>query len=87
MVRARGLAPFFTEVHGSPPFKPEIIEGILSRHALEAGRCLFFGDALTDQRAAAETGLRFQGVEPPGETHPFGADAPVMRELTLPSFS
>lgn len=86
VIRERGLARFFAEVHGSPPLKPQIIRDLLQRHALGASRCLFFGDALTDLNAAQETGLRFCGVEPPGEKHPFGPEIPVLRKIALPDF-
>jgi phosphoglycolate phosphatase-like HAD superfamily hydrolase len=84
IIDARDLRRYFTEVHGSPRLKPVIIADLLQRHALEPSRCLFMGDAPTDYRAAREMGLRFLGVEPPGEKHLFPAKTPLVRHVSIP---
>ncbi len=61
IVRERGVEDCFTEVHGSPPGKEEILRGILDRHRLAPGEVLMVGDGLSDYRAAAATGVRFAG--------------------------
>ena len=66
IVERKGLQPYFTEVHGSPRAKTEIIKSVLGRHGYTPERCLFIGDALADCRAACNTGLRFLGVVPEG---------------------
>jgi phosphoglycolate phosphatase-like HAD superfamily hydrolase len=82
IVARRGLDGAFAEVHGSPPEKPPIILGILARYAFVPDEVLFIGDALTDYRAAAETGLSFLGRVPPGGVNPFPPGVPVIPDLT-----
>jgi phosphoglycolate phosphatase-like HAD superfamily hydrolase len=59
IVRRRGLAPSFREVHGTPREKPAILRDILRRHAWSCEQILFVGDGLTDHNAARETGVAF----------------------------
>lgn len=63
IVRLREIEQYFSEVHGSPEVKENIIRGILARHDLAPGDVLFVGDAMTDYRAAHATGLAFIGVQ------------------------
>ncbi|MDX1502284.1 MAG: HAD hydrolase-like protein [Thermoanaerobaculia bacterium] len=70
IVDRRSLRPLFTEVHGSPPEKPEIVAGIVERHGLDRRRVWLVGDGLSDQAAAAEAGVRFVAREAPGEPAP-----------------
>ncbi len=62
IVRLRGLERYFTETHGSPEVKENIIRSILARHQFAPSDVVFVGDAMTDYRAAQATGLRFIGV-------------------------
>jgi phosphoglycolate phosphatase-like HAD superfamily hydrolase len=81
IVSRRGLARAFTEVHGSPPEKPPIIRDILSRYGLTPADVVFVGDAMTDWRAAQETGIRFIGRVRESMANPFPPDVPVVPHL------
>ena len=59
IVRARGLAKYFKEIHGSPRKKDEIINGILSDHDLRPEQTVFVGDAESDLKASQATGVYF----------------------------
>ncbi|MCL2459369.1 MAG: HAD hydrolase-like protein [Desulfobulbus sp.] len=83
IVVRKGLASFFTEVHGSPQAKPAIIADILDRHSFSPGRCLFVGDALADYRAAKARGLHFLGIVPPGKHSIFPAHTPTSSRVAL----
>ncbi len=81
IVQARGLAPLFAGVFGSPRGKPEIIAGILER-GLAADAAVCVGDALSDYRAASANGVAFVGRVPGGEPDPFtGLGVPTVRDL------
>jgi HAD superfamily hydrolase (TIGR01509 family) len=82
IVRHRGLDAFFTEVHGTPRGKPEIVGDILARHAYAPEQCVFVGDAPTDFAAAQECGLRFVGVVPHGGVNPFPPGTIAVPDLT-----
>lgn len=59
----RGVGVFFDEVRGAPPGKPEIICELLKGSGILPNESIFIGDALSDQRAAEETGLHFIAVQ------------------------
>jgi beta-phosphoglucomutase len=81
IVQARGLAPLFTGVFGSPRGKPEIIAGILEQ-GLPAAAALCVGDALSDYRAAQANKVAFVGRVPAGEADPFaGLGVPTVQDL------
>ncbi|MCU0838706.1 MAG: HAD hydrolase-like protein [Rhodospirillales bacterium] len=82
IVARRGLTDMFTEVHGSPREKPPIIRDLLARYGLAPAAVLFIGDALTDWRAAKETGVRFVGRAADGAENPFPAGVTVIADLT-----
>lgn len=79
IVRERGLAPYFTEVHGAPATKEGILRGVLARHGLAPGEVLVVGDGLSDYRAAAATGVRFAGRARDGRFD--GLGVPVIDDL------
>ena len=83
IVERKGLSPYFTEVHGSPRSKTEIITDIIDRLQYRPDHCLFIGDALADYRAATATGLHFLGIVPEGQTSIFPAGVPTASEVTL----
>lgn len=56
------LRPYFARVCGAPGSKERHLEELLREFRLEAGRCLFVGDAIKDQEAAAAAGVPFAGV-------------------------
>lgn len=62
IVETRKLAPYFTEVHGSPRKKKHIIKDVCNRYGFEPIRCLFIGDAMTDYEAAIAAGTHFLGI-------------------------
>jgi beta-phosphoglucomutase-like phosphatase (HAD superfamily) len=64
IVKRRGWSGYFGEVMGAPRSKRENLEILLGRHQLMPGRCLFFGDADSDYRAAQACGVHFLGILP-----------------------
>jgi HAD superfamily hydrolase (TIGR01549 family) len=72
IVRRRGLEGFFKEVLGSSASKTENLKRLLGKYALESAKCIFFGDAESDYRAAKECGVEFIGILP-------GTDAPLLK--------
>lgn len=83
IVARKGLQPYFTEVHGSPRSKVEVIDDIMARFQYIPDHCLFIGDALADYRAATATGLKFLGIVPEGQTSIFPEGVPTASEVTL----
>lgn len=58
----RGLADWFTDVYGCPPWtKPNALRSVLARESASPGEALLIGDSAGDQRAALETGVNFLG--------------------------
>lgn len=82
IVSARGWERYFSKVHGSPRLKEEIINNILTHHALSAQNAVFIGDAMTDYDAAIATGLAFIGVKRKGEVSPFPVGTIEIEDLT-----
>lgn len=64
IVRRRGWSEYFEEVKGAPQSKKENLANLLARHRLMPARCLFFGDAESDYRAAQACGVPFLGILP-----------------------
>jgi beta-phosphoglucomutase-like phosphatase (HAD superfamily) len=64
IVRRRGWSEYFKEVMGAPRSKKENLANLLGRHRLMPARCLFFGDAESDYRAAQACGVHFLGILP-----------------------
>jgi phosphoglycolate phosphatase-like HAD superfamily hydrolase len=56
------LGRFFIRVCGTPGGKAEHLGRMLGEFGLSAGRCLYAGDAIKDQEAAAAVGMPFVGV-------------------------
>lgn len=71
LVAARGLAPFVRAAYGSPRRKADGLALIVADARCRPGEVLFVGDAVSDQQAAREAGVRFVGRIPPGEPSPF----------------
>ena len=82
VIAGRRMMPYFTSVHGSPPYKAPIVEGLLAKHGIAAGRALFVGDAMTDYHAARATGLAFLGRVAPGRPDPFPEGTRTVPDLT-----
>ena len=83
IVARKGLQPYFTEVHGSPRLKTEIVREIIGRHHYTPEKCLFIGDAVADYRAANDTGLRFLGITPEGQKSLFPEETPTASKVML----
>lgn len=63
IIERREMSGYFQKVLGSPIKKPDHIRNILTEFRFNPECCAFVGDALTDLRAADETGLHFIGVQ------------------------
>ena len=81
VVDARNLRQYFTEVHGSPPGKPETVRSILTRHNLAVRDVTLIGDAPLDQEAARATGIEFIGRVVLGQPSPFPPGTHTIRDL------
>jgi phosphoglycolate phosphatase-like HAD superfamily hydrolase len=56
------LGIYFRSVLGSPGSKSQHLETLLKEFRLDPASCLFVGDAVKDQEAAAALGIPFAGV-------------------------
>ena len=65
IIEQRGLAPYFTEVWGTPALKADILSSILSRHEIPRDEVVFIGDGESDYSAAKQTGIPFIGRDCP----------------------
>lgn len=83
IVRRRGLAELFDEVHGSPRAKPAICADLLERHGLGPNEAVLVGDGLSDYRAAEAVGIRFVLRETEAQRELFdGVSVPRIPDLT-----
>lgn len=80
IARAKGLAPFFRTLRGSPRSKPAIVREILAAEGHAPERCLFVGDAMSDYDCARECSLAFLG-RAEGMAHPFPDGTDVVGDL------
>lgn len=71
IIRERGLSRYFLEVHGSPRKKGQIVLEIQKRHGYRLSNCIFLGDAMSDYKAAEETGVPFLGIVSSRQSNPF----------------
>jgi len=67
----RGLKDYFREILGSSRSKQENVRVLMEKYGLKPARCLFFGDAEGDYRAAKVCEVDFIGIVP-------GPDAPLL---------
>jgi HAD superfamily hydrolase (TIGR01549 family) len=81
IIERRRLAPFFTEVHGSPEEKEEILAGLIVRHRWAARQLIVVGDALSDYEAAAHVGAEFVGRVPAGTATPFPPATRIVADI------
>jgi phosphoglycolate phosphatase len=63
------LGGYFRQVCGTPGSKPGHLSRLVREAGAEAAHCLYVGDAVKDQEAALEAGMRFAGVD--NGDHPF----------------
>lgn len=61
IVEGRELGGFFKDIYGTPMKKEEIVEHICGKAGYQRDEMCFVGDALTDKKAAENTGLLFVG--------------------------
>ncbi|MEM6909363.1 MAG: HAD-IA family hydrolase [Pseudomonadota bacterium] len=80
IVDRKGLRPFFVTARGAPEKKAPIVRDIMTHDRLEAKRCLFVGDAMTDYECAKECGLDFIGCAQP-QDDPFPQGTYVLERL------
>lgn len=74
IVARRGWSQYFLEVTGAPGSKRENLAFLLKKYNYDPKRCLFFGDAVADFKAAESCGVCFLGIVP-------GADAPLLQAI------
>jgi beta-phosphoglucomutase-like phosphatase (HAD superfamily) len=63
IIERRGMGYLFKGLFGSPTIKSTIIQNIISEVGCTKDDCLFFGDALTDYKAACDSNVRFIGIK------------------------
>ncbi len=71
IVVEKGIATHFKGVMGSSQPKPVRVRQVLDAENIEPDELLFVGDAMSDWRAARETGAVFVGRVPAGEASHF----------------
>lgn len=59
VLSAKGLAPYFRKIRGSPTPKKEIVADLVDGYDLDPPRSLFFGDSRLDFEIASEHGFPF----------------------------
>lgn len=69
IVDRRALGPYFKEVLGAPLTKETNLSFVLDKYSLEPDRCLFFGDAESDYKAAQIHAVNFLAILPGPEAH------------------
>jgi beta-phosphoglucomutase-like phosphatase (HAD superfamily) len=64
IVQRRGIKDYFSDIRGSSASKRRHIASLADKYGLHTERCLFFGDAESDYRAAEAHGMPFIGIVP-----------------------
>lgn len=59
ITKKREVNQWFTEVHGTPKGKVDIILDIMERYGYKKNEVVFVGDAESDRKAAVKTGIHF----------------------------
>jgi phosphoglycolate phosphatase-like HAD superfamily hydrolase len=72
IVRRRGLEIFLREALGSSASKTENLKRLLDKYRFNPAKCIFFGDAESDYRAAKNCGVEFIAILP-------GPDSPLLK--------
>lgn len=62
IVDRRGLKSFFKEVVGSPKTKEENLEKLMQKYGVQGSSSIFFGDAMSDYKAAVRHHIDFVAV-------------------------
>ena len=63
IIERRKMSGYFQKILGSPTKKPAHISNLLAEYRFDPGNCVFVGDALTDFKAAGDTGVAFIGIQ------------------------
>jgi len=63
IIERRGMEHLFKGLFGSPTIKSRIIKNIISEVGCKNDDCIFFGDALTDYKAAFDSNVKFIGIK------------------------
>jgi phosphoglycolate phosphatase-like HAD superfamily hydrolase len=84
IVDRRGLADYFTGVHGAPDPKPVLAQGVLAAHGFRASKVLMIGDSRTDFDCARECQLRFLGRAEAMSQTDFAPGTAVIRDFEDP---
>ncbi|HUK92631.1 MAG TPA: HAD hydrolase-like protein [Methanomicrobiales archaeon] len=71
IIARRELSPHFRKVYGAPTRKEQAIREIMAITGSGPEQTLFVGDALNDLKAAAASGVRFVGRQPPEDPDRF----------------
>ena len=74
IVEQRGLKKYFKGIYGSPISKEDIIQNLIDQHGFLSGNTLFWGDAISDYKAAVLCKVNFLGVLP-------GNHAPLLKAV------
>lgn len=81
ILERRSLATWFTAIWGHPTGKADAVRQAAAMCNCDADQVLFIGDARADYEAAASTGCRFIGRQPPDGSRPFaGTDVTVVSD-------
>lgn len=83
IIQQKDLSAYFLEVHGSPKVKSVIVSELICKYNFTSSSCLFIGDAMSDYRAAQETGLKFLGIVKDQTTSPFPEGTWIKKEVVL----
>ena len=63
ITKKQGISKLFDGIYGSPSSKQVIIKKIIKKYKILNSECVFFGDAMTDYKAANDTGILFYGLK------------------------
>ncbi len=76
ILEARGIAHYFTAIHGSPPAKTALLASIVAKAQVDPAEVLMVGDAPIDLHAAEAVGTQFYGRGSlfQGGKYPWGED-------------
>lgn len=69
IIDRRALGQYFKEVLGAPSSKETNLSLVLDKYSLEPHRCLFFGDAESDYKAAQRDAVNFLAILPGPEAY------------------
>lgn len=83
ILKARGLAAFFTGIHGWPPAKADAVRALLSQYGYEPEWTVLVGDSHEDFAAAQKSGVRFVHLVAPGASAFEGPHPTIAQHIEL----